>query len=239
MAAERIEKYISSRTNYSRREAKELIASGKVKINGRTANKSDKTVDPLCDAVEVESILLDGQKFVYLMMNKPKGTISATNDKSKKTVVDLLPDEYNRSAIFPVGRLDRDTTGFIILTNDGDFAHKIISPKSKIEKVYIAELDGEITEEIIEKFKLGVTLADGTKCLPATLQTGETPFFGVVKIFEGKYHQIKRMFGTVGLGVVELHRESIGGVKLDLKLSPGESRRLTPEEINLMKNAHK
>ncbi len=239
MSAERIEKFISSRTNYSRREAKELLKAGRVKINGKTAPKNTKTVDPLCDSVEVDLQLLDGSEYVYLMMNKPKGVISASSDKSKKTVVDLLPDSFNRSAIFPVGRLDRDTTGLLILTNDGDFAHTVISPKSKIEKVYIAELDGKITEDTVNRFAEGVILADGTKCLPAKLIIGENPFFGTVKIFEGKYHQIKRMFGTVGLGVVSLHRESVGGVKLDGKLEAGEIRRLTAEEINLIKIAHK
>ena len=158
---------------------------------------------------------------MYILMNKPAGVLSASNDKNRETVVDLVPPELYRNGLFPVGRLDRDTTGMLIITDDGDFAHRIISPKSGISKNYLVELDGEVNEEMVKKFREGVTLVSGELCRPALLQPleGNT---ARLTLFEGKYHEVKRMFGTVGLGVNALHRESIGELYLPEGLAEGE-----------------
>ena len=165
------------------------------------------------------------------MLNKPVGIVSATRDKSAKTVLDLLPEQYKKFQCSPVGRLDRDTTGLLLITNDGDLLHRIISPNKHIEKSYIATLDAEPLPELVTAFANGVTLADGTQCRPAKLELlGET--LARIIITEGKYHQVKRMFGTAGLGVVSLHRERIGGLRLDSELSSGELKEITFEEIS-------
>ena len=147
------------------------------------------------------------------MLKKPKGILSASNDKNRKTVIDLVPENMKRQGLFPVGRLDKDTTGLLIITDDGDYAHKIISPKNKTGKVYLVDLDGDIDKKLIDEFKQGVTLADGTVCRPANLEIIENKK-AKLTLFDGKYHQVKRMFGVYGLGVVELHRESIGDLSI-------------------------
>ena len=171
------------------------------------------------------------------MLNKPAGILSASNDKNRKTVVDLAPEEYKHYNLFPVGRLDKDTTGLLILTNDGDFAHKVISPKSNIEKSYIAVVDGSVTPDMITAFASGVVLSDGTVCKPAILEK-ITDTSARVIITEGKYHQIKRMFGVVGLGVNALHRERIGELQLPDNLLPGNIYELNVNELRLILPIH-
>ncbi len=217
----RLDKYLSNNSKFSRSEIKKLIRSGKAKVNGVIITQSDYTFDP--DETE---ITLDGQniqfrKYVYLMLNKPSGILSASNDKNRKTVVDLLPDEYRHLNLFPVGRLDKDTTGLLLLTNDGDFAHKIISPKSNIEKSYLAYVDDVPNPSITEKFKQGIVLADGTVCKSATAEICSADSVRII-LTEGKYHQIKRMLGVVGLGVTKLHRERIGKLELPKSLEIGQ-----------------
>ncbi len=228
----RIDKFISVAAAVSRTDAKQLLKSGAVTVNGVTVKKADTKV---CenDIVLCHGKQLIYKKFVYLILNKPKGVLSASTDKRVKTVVDLVPEEYKHYDLFPVGRLDKDTTGLLLITNDGDFAHKIISPKSGTDKRYLAVLDGAVTEEHIKLFAEGVTLTDGTECLPARLErAGETGAF--VTVQEGKYHQIKRMFGVVGLGVNELERLSIGNLSLPTDLARGESRELTTQEFEVL-----
>jgi len=184
---------------------------------------------------DTDIVCFDGKQIsfsakVYLMMNKPKSVLCASTDKRAKTVIDIIPSPLKRKGLFCVGRLDKDTTGLLLITDDGDFSHKIISPKSMIPKKYEVQLDGIITEQMITIFKEGVVLADGTKCLPATLNVVSDNIAHVV-IFEGKYHQIKRMFGVVGLGVVSLKRLSIGGLELDQTLKEGEIKKLSNSEL--------
>lgn len=162
------------------------------------------------------------------MMNKPAGVVSASNDNHDKTVIDILPDEYKRKGLFPAGRLDKDTEGLLIITDDGDFAHRMLSPKKHVDKRYIARLDGEITEKIIQKFKQGIIFADGTKCLPAKLEIyNNDKKTGLVTICEGKFHQVKKMFISCGLNVVHLQRISIGDLYLDGNLPIGGCKLLT------------
>ncbi|MEE0982349.1 MAG: 16S rRNA pseudouridine(516) synthase, partial [Acutalibacteraceae bacterium] len=179
------------------------------------------------------------EKFVYLMLNKPKGVVSATNDRSQKTVVDLVPDELKKRNLFPAGRLDMTTTGFVLITDDGDFAHRILSPKNHIEKTYEARLAESVTEEQLRMVADGIVLKDGTECLPAKLKIlegGDNPLVEI-KICEGKYHQIKRMFAAAGNGVIELKRTKMGNLSLDEDLAEGECRRLNEAEVALIAEA--
>ena len=235
MNKQRIEKYIGARTDYTRKEITALIKSGLVKVNGAVAGRNITHIDADSDVVEVSGTALRNNEHICFMMNKPKGVLSASRDTHARTVVDLIPDGYDRASLFPIGRLDRDTTGLIVITNDGELAHKVISPASKIPKNYTVTLDGEVTAAVVDAFKSGVTLADGTHCMPAELTVLKDPFRVSVTIYEGKYHQIKRMFGTVGLGVNELKRESIGKLILDPNLKEGESRIMTDVETGMLK----
>lgn len=228
---ERLDKIISSQFNISRSEAKTCIRRGQVLVGGTVAKDYGMLVMPETEQIIFNGERLNYKKNIYIIMNKPRGVLSASTDKSRKTVVDILPEELKRSGLFPAGRLDRDTTGLLIITDDGDFAHRIISPKKKIKKTYIVWLDEDITPDICRKFSEGVTLSDGTLCAPAKL-THIDKNIAEITITEGKYHQIKRMFGTVGIGVNELHRKSVGGLKLPENLSEGSSRELTEMEKN-------
>lgn len=233
MELQRLDKFIATQKNITRKEARNLISHGKVKVNGQNIGNADKKIDPKTDKVYLNGEQIGYKKYMYIMLNKPRGVLSATSDKSRKTVVDLVPDGLKRKDLFPVGRLDKDTTGLLIITDDGEFAHRVISPKSGTEKVYVATLDKEILGQHIIAFKNGVTLADGTPCLPAKLERDKQfKNIATVTVLEGKYHQIKRMFGVIGLGVNELHRKSIGGVQLDPTLKEGECRLFTDDEIS-------
>lgn len=236
---QRLDKLISSQGTYTRKQAQQLIKDGLVKVDGITVRDRGFHIDP-----EVNSVILDGkefavEKFVYLMLNKPKGVVSATNDRSQKTVVDLVPDELKKRNLFPAGRLDMTTTGFVLITDDGDFAHRILSPKNHIEKTYEARLAESVTEERLRMVADGIVLKDGTECLPAKLKIlegGDNPLVEI-KICEGKYHQIKRMFAAAGNGVIELKRTKMGNLSLDEDLAEGECRRLNEAEVALIAEA--
>lgn len=229
---QRLDKAIASQGTNSRSETVRLIRRGAVTVNGALCRDPAMRCDPETDTITVNGTPLCYQQFVYLMMHKPAGVLCVSRDPKARTVVDLLPPELQRKGLFPAGRLDKDTTGLVLLTDDGDYAHRILSPKKAIVKRYHARLDGPLTEEHIRAFAEGITLADGTPCRPATLtvlENGTQPLAEVC-ITEGKYHQIKRMFGTVDRGVVTLKRLSIGGLELDDTLAVGESRPLTAFE---------
>lgn len=230
----RLDKILSENTPYSRSEIKGLIRKGQASVNGQIVLKAETQVS------FGEKIVFCGQEvntdeFIYIKMNKPSGVLTATRDK-RETVVDLLPQELNIKNLFPVGRLDKDTTGLLILTNDGDLAHNLLSPKHHVEKSYEVELDGEVTENLITEFNNGVRLHDGTMLKPAGLKNIDK-YKCVVTLTEGKYHQIKRMFGVYGLGVNKLKRISFGGIILENSLKEGEAKLLTNNELKLLKNA--
>ena len=166
----------------------------------------------------------------YYMMDKPCGVVTASEDRQQRTVLDLVTPQMRKMGLFPVGRLDKDTTGLLLLTNDGDFAHRVISPKKHVPKVYRAEVDGALDETDVAAFADGLVLADGTVCLPATLEM-PAPNVGRVTVFEGKYHQVKRMFAARGKPVRALHREQIGALSLDPALPPGGFRELSEAEL--------
>ena len=226
----RLDKYISNTAGVSRQDAKKLLSRGAVAVNGKAVKKGDVKVSE-SDVVCLEGRQLGYKKYVYIMLNKPKGVVSATDDKNDVTVVDLVKNDYPKRNLFPAGRLDKTTTGFVLLTDDGDFAHDILAPKRHVSKEYIVTVDGDINEEVIEKFNSGVTLADGTMLKSAHLEPTGTDRVLKVVLRQGVYHQIKRMFGVFDIGVNELHRSHIGGVKLDDNLEPGQYRELTQEEL--------
>ena len=230
---QRLDKLIASQGRFSRREVQELIKNGAVKVNGITVRDRGAKSDDEKDIICVNGEQLDFQRFVYIMLNKPKGVVSATNDKNEKTVIDLVPKAFKGRNLFPAGRLDITTTGFVLVTDDGDFAHRILSPKNHIEKTYEARLAESVTEGQLEAVRNGIGLKDGTKCLPAkvtVLADGEKPLVEI-KICEGKYHQIKRMFAAAGNGVIELKRTQMGGLTLDPNLKEGECRLLDAHEV--------
>ncbi len=199
-------------------------------VNEVVIRDAGALIDTDSDIISYEGIVVGYKEYVYILMNKPKGVLSAATDKSRETVVDLVPEHLKRQGIAPVGRLDKDTTGLLLITDDGVFAHNCISPKKEITKSYIAMLDGDIDDDMIVKFKNGVILSDGTICRPAILERVEKNIARII-ITEGKYHQVKRMFGTVGLGVNGLHRESIGGLCLPDDLKGGECVEMTKREL--------
>ncbi len=227
---ERLDKIIASQGQHSRSEVKKLVKQGLVTVNGTVAKSADIKCNAQSDEIIVDSVPLLYKKHLYLMLNKPKGIISATEDRTQKTVLDLVPGELYRDGLFPAGRLDSDTTGFVLLTDDGDFAHRILSPKNHIMKTYHATLKEPLNEEDITKFKEGLTLGDGTKCLEAHVKMLESNICEVI-ICEGKYHQVKRMFASIGNKVLELKRVKMGDLPLDESLAEGQFRELTKQEI--------
>lgn len=225
---DRLDKILVSQGIGSRREVQKHIKSGDVTVNGEIVRRPETKADAENDEITVLGKVLNYSKHIYIMMNKPAGVVSAVSDNHDKTVIDILPDEYRRKGLFPAGRLDKDTEGLLIITDDGDFAHKMLSPKKHVDKQYFAQLDGEITEEIICKFEQGIVFSDGTKCLPAKLEIYKNDKkTGIVTICEGKFHQVKKMFISCGLNVVHLERISIGNLYLDSNLPRGGSKLLT------------
>lgn len=237
MEKQRLDRFISNQLNIPRSEAKVAIRRGKTSVAGVTVRDPSLIIDVHTARVEFCGEAVSYKKNIYIIMNKPAGVLSASSDKNRETVVDLVPENLKRADLFPVGRLDKDTTGLLLITDDGEFAHNCISPKRGIPKVYEAELDGEITAEMPDEFLKGVTLADGTPCKSAKLERiGENT--ARITITEGKYHQIKRMFGVFDLGVNKLHRISVGDLVLPVTLKEGECEEISLEELkNLLKKA--
>lgn len=229
MADIRIDKFLSVALGISRNDAKALLKSGKISVDGKVISKPETKVEETATVMNGDKTL-SYKKYIYILMNKPEGILSASTDKRVKTVIDILPENMKRAGLFPVGRLDKNTTGLLIITDDGDFGHRVTSPKSLIEKRYLAELDGRVEEEYINVFKEGITLADGEKCMSAGLEI-LSENTAIVSVKEGKYHQIKRMFGVVGLGVNSLKRLSIGKLYLPDELTQGSVTELDEAQI--------
>ena len=232
---ERLDKVVSNYTSFSRREVKDLIKKKRIKVNDIFAARPEQKVDEEKDVIKIDEDILTIKKYVYIVMNKPKGYITATRDNNQETVIDLLDEDYLIYDIFPVGRLDKDTTGLLILTNDGTFSHEIVSPRKDHIKVYEADIDKDITDKMIKGFENGVKLEDGTLCKSAKLEIIESRK-AKVTITEGKYHQVKRMFEAFDSSVLELKRIQIGSFCLPDDIEEGDYRELTDEEIELIKN---
>lgn len=232
---ERLDKILASQGTLSRKEVKEMIRKGRIQLNGTVVKDSSVKVDENKDIVKVDGTEITLKKHIYIMLNKPQGVVSASDSDKDETVVDLVPDELYRKGLFPAGRLDKDTTGFVLITDDGDFAHRILSPKNHIFKTYIAGLQHELSDDDIKSLENGITLGDGTVLKEAKVEVieGDKPFVRIM-ICEGKYHQVKRMFAATGNKVVSLHRLKMGQLQLDDSLKPGECREITPEELILI-----
>ena len=230
LALQRLDRLLANMGIASRRDLRKMIRDGRVSVDGKPAAEPEMKVDG-----EKNEIVLDGQpirytRFHYYMMDKPVGILTATEDGRQKTVLDLVTPEMRRMELFPVGRLDKDTSGLLLLTDDGSFAHRVISPKSAVEKMYYARVDGHQSQNDAEAFRKGLILGDGTQCLPAKLEIiGENEC--LVTVMEGKYHQVRRMLASRGTPVIELRRLSVGKLKLDESLGAGGFRELAQDEI--------
>ena len=229
----RLDKILSTQLNISRTDAKQMIKKGRVSVNGIPAKSGDVKVAD-ADIVAVDGNEISYSRFVYIMMNKPKGVISASDGKGEKTVVDLVPSDMQRRGLFPAGRLDKDTTGFVLLTDDGEFAHSILAPSRHIDKTYVVTLDKPVTPEAVADFRSGMEL-NGERLLQADAEIiSEDSTICRVVLRQGLYHQIKRMFKKHGLTVLELKRVKMGNLPLDDSLLPGECRYLSQKELDLI-----
>lgn len=234
----RLDKFLSHTGFGSRKEVKQLLKKKVVRVNDQVVKKGDYILNLNQDLISVNGETITYQEFIYLMLNKPAGYLSATEDNFQKTVIDLLQPEEQHFNPFPVGRLDKDTEGLLLLTNDGELAHFLLSPKKHVKKTYYAEVVGVMDLEDIERFKLGIVLEDGYKCLQAELQiieqTDRTSKV-LITVEEGKFHQVKRMVLACGKEVNYLKRQSMASLKLDETLKSGEYRPLDKEELNQLK----
>lgn len=231
----RLDKLLSHTGFGSRREVKPLLKSGSVVVNGVIQKDSKSQVNPEKDQITVHGNPVIYQEFVYFMLHKPQNVVSATGDNLSETVIDLLAQEDTLTNPFPVGRLDKDTEGLLIITNDGTLAHNLLSPKKHIDKTYYAKIEGDVTATDVEAFRTGITLDDGYTCKPAHLEI-MAPNEIKVTIQEGKFHQVKRMFAATGKTVTYLKRLSMGKLMLDESLGLGEYRSLTEDELALLQN---
>ena len=231
----RLDKYLSDMNVGTRTEIKKAVRQGQVSVDGVTVKNPGLSVN------ETSSVFYKGKEilyevFSYYMLNKPSGVITATEDRFQKTVLDLLPDD-RRKDLSPVGRLDKDTEGLLLITNDGDLNHRLLSPKHHVDKRYYARIQGQVDSSDVQAFAEGIRLDDDLLCMPAHLEILESGDISEIEVViqEGKFHQIKRMFEAVGKKVIYLKRLSMGSLVLDPTLSPGEWRRLTDDEIKALK----
>ena len=247
----RLDKYVAESAGITRKDAKTALQKGRVRVNGEVCKNGDSKVSTE-DEVTLDGKSLAAEEFLYLMLHKPAGVVSATEDGRDKTVLDLVreqgaetPEEAGESGyflgkreVFPVGRLDKDTEGLLLLTDDGELAHRLLSPKKHVDKVYFARLDGEVPDDAAERFAEGIQVGQDYRALPAKLEVLSVED-GVSKVNitlrEGKFHQVKRMCHEIGCEVTYLKRISIGNLVLDDKLEPGECRKLTAEELAMIK----
>ena len=233
MGIMRLDKFLSNANIASRSKVKEILKNGRVKVNSIPVIKGDVKIDPDKDTIEFDGIPIEYEQFRYFMLYKPAGCVSATKDNLSDTVLDILKDE-NTEGLFPVGRLDKDTEGLLLITNDGKLAHELLSPAKHVDKKYLVYLDKDINEESIKEIESGIDIGDDKPCLPCRIDTIVSDKL-YITIREGRFHQVKRMFEKVGCEVVFLKRISMGTLILDEALSPGDYRRLNAEEIESLK----
>lgn len=230
---ERLDKLLAGTGKWSRREVKALVRQGLVRVDGRLAASAEDKLDPAAAIITVAGETISLCRFTYVMLHKPASVLTATEDRKQPTVLDLLPPELRRIGLAPVGRLDKDTEGLLLLTNDGELAHRLLSPKYHVEKRYFARVDGELSAADAEAFARGMTLGDGLECLPAGLEVLPDRMC-IVTLREGKFHQVKRMLAARGAPVLYLKRLSMGPLTLDDSLAAGAYRLLRAEEISAL-----
>jgi 16S rRNA pseudouridine516 synthase len=237
MADYRLDRLLAEAAQMTRTQARRAITMGRVTVDGQPCRRPEQKIAPKA-ALVLDGSPLCWQQYVYLMLHKPQGVVSASRDAKDVTVTDLVKGDYPRRTLFPAGRLDKDSTGFVLLTDDGALAHDLLAPRRHVDKTYFVKVDTPVTKAMEQGFIQGVTLADGKRMLPAELlPDAKDPFAATVVLHQGVYHQIKRMFGVFDAGVVALHRVAIGGVVLDAALAPGASRPLTQSELALLQKA--
>lgn len=229
----RLDKFFSSQNLVSRKQIKSLLKQKAIAVNGSTDCKPEQKIDPQKDCITLFGKIVQYQEYIYIMLNKPQGVVSATNDRTHRTVLDLVPKELYRPGLFPAGRLDKDTTGLVLLTDDGELAHRILLPKNHVEKAYLARIDKEITQMDMMQFEQGMTLKDGFVCMPAQMRVVEFCDNPLVEIIlkEGKYHQIKRMIAALGGKVLSLKRIRMGGLTLDPQLEEGACKKILHKDV--------
>ena len=230
MSSIRLDKYLADMGVGSRRDVKSILKAGRVKVNSVTVTEAEAKIDTESDNVELDGKRIGYEEYRYYMLNKPAGVISATKDKLSDTVIEILKGE-NTKDLFPVGRLDKDSEGLLIISNDGKFAHNVLSPAKHVDKTYFVRLDKKPNEEEISRIENGVDIGDDKPCLPAKVKVLSDDE-AYITISEGRFHQVKRMFQAVGINVTYLKRISMGALKLDENLAPGEYKKLSKEEIN-------
>lgn len=233
---ERLDKLLAATGRWSRREVKQLVRQGQVRVNGAAATSAEEKVEPETAVITVGGEPVRLQKYTYVMLHKPAGVLTATEDKHQPTVMELLPESLRRRGLAPVGRLDKDTEGLLLLTDDGELTHRLLSPRYHVDKVYYAKVEGVPDTTDAEAFAAGLLLEDGLQCLPAKLE----PLGGdacLVTLREGKFHQVKRMLASRGKPVRYLKRLSMGPLRLEDTLLPGQCRELSPEELAAVRSA--
>ena len=231
---QRLDKFLCDSGIGTRSQVKVILKSGRVTVDGRPEKDASRKIDPQTQEICCDGVVLGGQRRVVLMLNKPAGFVTATEDKNDRTVMELIPEEYAHLELKPVGRLDKATEGLLLFTNDGDLLHRLISPKKEVPKIYYARHLGEANEADVEAFRAGLTLRDGTECLPATLEP-MGPGESRITVCEGKYHQVRRMMASRGMHVEYLERRQEGALTLG-DLPRGKTRLLTEEEIHLLES---
>lgn len=235
---ERLDKLLANRTSHSRSDVKLLLKKGAVRVDGQAVRDGSLHVDPARQKITCEGKPLPGGEHVYYMMNKPSGVICATEDRTHRTVLDLLPEELRVKGLFPAGRLDADSTGLVLLTEDGELAHRMLSPKSHVPKYYLLRLARPYEAEYAQRLAEGMVLSDGTECLPAEIMQPEIPGnYAIICLHEGKYHQVKRMLAALGNHVERLHRVGIGGLFLPGDLASGACLEMFHKDVEKMLNA--
>lgn len=235
MGSMRLDRFLKEQGIATRSELKEYIRKGRVKVDGQVCTDPGRHVDPEANQVSFDDMPVRHNRYVYLMMNKPSGILTATTDRHARTVLNLLPDKFRRMGVFPVGRLDKDTEGLLLITNNGPLAHNLLSPRKHVPKLYETRLDRYPGESAVDAFRKGVVINSEFTALPAELRfVSMDPVIAQVEIYEGKFHQVKRMFKAVGAEVVYLKRLKMGDLALDEDLMPGEYRELTESEKMLI-----
>ena len=232
----RIDKFLSECGRLTRSEAAKAARRGEIAVNGKIITKSDVHIDPERDELTLRGERIVYRRFVYIMLNKPSGYVSATEAPGDRCVTELLGDEYSKLGLFPCGRLDRDTVGLMLLTNDGELAHLLLSPKRHVDKIYRFGCADPLTEADVSRLEDGIELADGYKTKKSRLKVGDDRQSGEITLTEGKYHQIKRMFGALGNKITSLERISFGSLTLDRALGRGEYRELTESEVSKLRS---
>lgn len=227
----RLDKFISNQLQISRTDTKQAVRKGTVTVNNSVIRSCDIKINPVSDVIKYNGNIIEYRKYIYLMLNKPQGVVCSTRDGLSPTVLSLVPKEFIRSGLFPAGRLDKDTEGFVLITDDGELAHKMLSPKSHVPKVYYCELEKNADDTYVKAFETGITLNTGEKCLPAKIVLKDDTKKCFVTLNEGMFHQVKKMFEALDNRITFLKRVRIGGLDLDERLSLGECKEILHKEV--------